>query len=834
MRKRWLIILGLLLLTAFSPYRQDTSDIELEVRAGFGGYFRAGKWLPVQVTIRNSGSDFRGTLQVRARDIGDNAETLYQAPLAVARNSPKTIFIYVSLEDQRPDIQVEVVDNKGRIVEVVHERLTQVRPRDILYVVLTESPMGTVDVTSRQLGIGEMVQVNWNLRDIPDEADALRSIDVMMLFDIRNGRLSQSQQEALAAWVYSGGHLILHGGPNWQYTLDFFDALLPTTPQGLATVETFTALGNFLGRPSNTLAAGENPYVITTNTPRTASEVLVVVDDVPLVVRALRGGGVVDFIAADPMTEPLSIYNDIDTLWFNLIVSGPPRPSWAYDFEDWTTANRAIRIISGYSLPSALQMLGFLGVYIVLIGPANYLVLRQLGRRELAWITIPILIAIFTVIAYNTGFSLRGDAPTVSHLAVVQVWPDSDIARVDGLIGVFSPRRTTYDLSIPQNMTLRTVPGVKDIDTALAEIPIVQDETYRVTNLPVDAGIVATFSASGYAKAPHIQGSAVWTLGETQIIQLSGQVTNTTDFVLENAVLLAKDMFNPLGRLEPGDTRQFKLAVEMQEPTWLPLGNRSAVNIYFRSLPGRPNRSTKNTLNPYGCSDVGGYDAMMAEVMFGQVYTCAGGSGTEEEREARRRALLLASISNEFDYSGGRAGDVYLVGWANTGPFEVTLDDGNQRNTYETLYIFKLPTHYALDPTADQAILIPPGLLTWTTIDTSGFIRERTPYDLRLYGAEQIIFRFAPTAGLANYTIDHVELMIGVIGSNQGVKVALWDWQQGVWVLQDLSRSQRQISITATDVYLGPDNALLVQILTDESVDDGPPIQYVEPFMYIQ
>ncbi|MCB9438236.1 MAG: hypothetical protein H6673_14770 [Anaerolineales bacterium] len=834
MRKRWILILGLLLLTAFSPYRQDQNDIELEIRAGYEGYFRAGKWLPVQVTVRNSGNDFRGTLQVRAQDIGDNAETLYQAPLTVARNSPKTVFVYVSLEDQHPNIQVELVDTKGRIVETATERLTQLRPRDILQVVLTESPLGTVDVTGRQLGIGDTIQVNWTVRDIPDEADALRAVDVITLFDIRNGRLSREQQDALAAWVYSGGHLILHGGPNWQYTADFFNPLLPTTPESLTTVESFAALGAYLGRPSDTLDPSENPYVVTANTPHDDAEVLVQVEDVPLIVRALRGSGVVDFIAADPMTEPLNTYQDLDTLWFNLVVSSPPRPSWDYDFEDWTTANRAIRIISGYDFPSALQMLAFLGVYIVLIGPVNYLVLRQVRRLELAWFTIPLLIAIFTAVAYNTGFSLRGDAPTVSHLSVVQVWPDSDIARVDGLVGVFSPRRTTYDLSIPDAMTLRTVPGIKDIDTAIAEIPIVQDENYRVTDLPVDAGVVATFATSGYAPATHIEGNAVWTLTETQIVQLSGQVTNTTDFVLEDAVLLAKDTYNPIGQLEPGASRQFKMLVELQEPTWLPIGNRSPVNVYFNTLPGRPNRATTYDLNPFGCSDIGGYDAMMAEVMVGQDFDCNDGRGTEEQREARRRALLVASISSEFDYSGGRAGDVYLVGWANTAPFTAQLDGDDQNNKYESLYIFKLPARYATDVTADQPILIPPGLLTWTAIDTVGFTRERTPYNLRLYNSEQITFRFAPVGALANLAIDRIDLFIEILGSSQGINVAFWDWQQGIWVVQRLDRNQRQISLETPDAYLGPDNALLVQVLTDDSVDDGPPIQYIEPFMYTQ
>ncbi len=837
-QKRWLSIavwsLLILSLMGFGgPPRQNSEDVELEIRAGFGGNFRPGKWVPLQVTVINNGSDIRGTLQVRTEDVGGDVETLYQLPITVARGNPKTVFVYVSLEDQHPDVVVELLDRNERVIKREAEKLNQLRNRDILYAVITESPSGPVSMTRRTIGAGNSIQINWTVRDIPAEADALRSLDVITFHDIRNGRLSAEQQDALENWVHSGGHLIVHGGLSWQYADEFLRNLLPTTLEGVETIEDMRPLGFFLGRPADILA--DTSIAATINTPHEDAQVLLEIANIPIVVRQQFGAGVVDFVAVDPQSAPLSDYADTDALWFELVSTAPPRPSWSYSFEDWDSANNAIRIITGYDLPSALQMLGFLTVYTILIGPLNYIVLWRIGKRELAWFTIPMFIGVFSIVAYFTGFSLRGSAATVNHLSVVQVWPDSDIARVDGLIGVFSPRRTTYDLEVSNTMTLRTIPGVKDGDIGLTAIPVVEDETYQITELPVDAGIVASFTTSGYLdEAPHIDGQATWVLNQTEQVQINGLVTNTTEFALEDAVLLYKDGFYTIGTLEPDQTHRFSLTTRMQEPTWLPLGNRRDISIYTvtRTFMGRPDRRIpyNSPYRPFDCS-AGGYNGMMAEVLFGQQYDCYERGGTDTEREQRQKAFLLAGISNEFDYSGGRGSNVYLVGWANTAPFTVSLEGTSQNDRYRTLYIFELPTTFVYDEQANTPI-IPPGLMTWTVTDATGYVADSGPYNLRLIDNESVVFRFTPVTPLQSASIESLQFHIEGISTAQEVIVALWDWDNGEWVPQQLPLNDTFLRIYEPTPYLSDSNTIMVQLQLDERFEEAY-VDLLEPTMYI-
>ena len=115
------------------------------------------------------------------------------------------------------------------------------------------------------------------------------------------------------------------------------------------------------------------------------------------------------------------------------------RPSWAYGVQDWGTASTAAATIPNLNLPPVSLVCGFVMAYMAVIGPINYLIVRGLKRRELAWVTAPLLALGFTLAAFAAGTLLRGTEPALSRLALVQVWPDARQARGDGYCGLVCP-----------------------------------------------------------------------------------------------------------------------------------------------------------------------------------------------------------------------------------------------------------------------------------------------------------------------------------------------------------------------------------------------------------
>ena len=69
----------------------------------------------------------------------------------------------------------------------------------------------------------------------------------------------------------------------------------------------------------------------------------------------------------------------------------------------------AVSQLASLALPPIGGLIAILGGYILLIGPLNYLILKRLDRRELAWLTMPALIVVFARRGLRLRIALRGN-----------------------------------------------------------------------------------------------------------------------------------------------------------------------------------------------------------------------------------------------------------------------------------------------------------------------------------------------------------------------------------------------------------------------------------------
>ncbi len=826
--KKWIIVaFFILLLAGFSPPPQE-NDISLSVEAGFGsnGYYRAGEWTPLRVTVSSESENVNGFLRVRLPGGLDGVESGFQTPINFDRRSgDATLFLYTVLPSFAREVEVELVRDDGRIVSRGIDDVSQIAARDVMYGVITESLTGTIDTTRIPVGRGDNFQVNWALSEIPPDPNVLRSLDIMVFFDVDTGNLSVEQREALNAWIAGGGHLMVMGGANWQRTSAGLADLLPVQIEGTVPDVSIEALGPFL---ASTTGGLEEPTVISDIAPFEGSEVLLrSADNYPLIVRAEAGAGKVDYLAFDPQTAPLDEYDDLPRLWFELTTNQSPEPSWTDGFVDWSSAQRAVRVASNFDFPSVLQLLTFLGIYVLLIGPINYVLLRFLRRHELAWFTIPIFIVGFTVVAYFYGFSLRGNEPSVNHISVIQVWDDSELARVDTVFGIFSPRRTTFDVELEGMMSMRPLPQTDgdllvDQTFSTQAIDITQGDTYRANDIPVDAGIVTSFTAEGYTPAPDYAGEVGWNLSSTgQTARLDGFIQ--TGITLDDAVLLVKDGSIYMGEINANDRREFDLTVALQEPSWLTFGNRTDTNQRFQ-FNGRQGRSMSYIVNNYygvNCPQPGEFGTLI-QIMQDDLLNCEPYEGFSDP-ELQSRLLILQSVLNDIDFSGGRGLDAYVVGWADSAPFSVDLTDQEEIITHQVLYIFRLSGH--VNTTGQVAIA--PGLMTWTVAGRTNpdTRRDISPYNITITSNEQAVMRFVPFEDLQHAAINGFEATMNIVGSQSIVKFALWNWETGEWddvepTIDDVDFLMK-IQMTGEEArqYIGPNNALEVRINIEDDLD---------------
>ena len=88
---------------------------------------------------------------------------------------------------------------------------------------------------------------------------------------------------------------------------------------------------------------------------------------------------------------------------------------------------------------------GLLAIYLVLVVPANYLVVRRLGSPSLFWATTPALAVVFTMVSYLIGQGLQAGIRD-QEIQFYRVGPDGIVSRVD-VHGIVFPTRGDHQVS---------------------------------------------------------------------------------------------------------------------------------------------------------------------------------------------------------------------------------------------------------------------------------------------------------------------------------------------------------------------------------------------------
>jgi hypothetical protein len=194
----------------------------------------------------------------------------------------------------------------------------------------------------------------------------------------------------------------------------------------------------------------------------------------------------------------------------------------------------------------------FLFAYILCLVPINYAVLRRRDRKEMAWLTTPAIVLVFTLLAYLIGYGMKGGRILLARAGLVEGWSGTSTAMAQSYAGLFSPRKTSYDLALDD-------PSAFLSDASLApnernELKLVREETFRAEGAGVDMWSMRVFRIDLPVNLG--QGVAVRWNGTGPV--RDGVITNNTPYDLEECQILSALEPVPVGHLRPGETRQLR------------------------------------------------------------------------------------------------------------------------------------------------------------------------------------------------------------------------------------------------------------------------------------
>ena len=761
-------------------------QVSLTAEAGFDGYVKNKSWIPVKVQVENNGPDLEGAIVVPVEQY-NNRITRYSYPISLPSVSRKEITLFVYSEDfyARNDMNVLLISGNDEVART-DVRLTPLGQEDLLFGVLSDYPSDFNFLADLDPINGNALVAQLETSDIPDKFSALKSLDTLLVSNSDTGKLSASQSTALANWISAGGHLIVTGGPNWDKTAAGLAGLLPFTPDGSQTPEDPGLLLSTSG--GDQVPVGNT--LISTGSASAQSRILMSLGDLPLIIRQSYGEGQLDYLTMDPSLLPLKGWSGTSDLFKVMVSKESEQPGLAAEIKDWYSASNAISTLPGLEILPIWMLCGFLGIYILAVGPLNLFVLHRMKRRELAWLSIPGLVIIFSGVAYLAGSLARGNQPVLNRLAIVQAWPEARTAQVNGLIGIFSPGRATYRLSLEGDDLAHPFPIDSNVSGREWEIQYHVDEIL-VPGIRVEVGGLQAISVENSMRAPAFSDDLKVQIDADQV-RLSGSISNDSDLILKDAVLLASGNSHRIGDFSPGSRQEVQIEIKAA-------GQTAGVKTFYGPAP-YTNPNLSSVYYPYSNAN----DTALVSIL--------GTTDFFKDQETQRRYNLVMAMLNSETGISGLGDGVYLAGWTDNSPLSASISEKFQTSDL-TLYLIHMSPDVEIE---ENAVALPPPVFSWASL-SPGSSDINAPYGSWLYtGSYSVMFKLAYPVDYSSVKSLTLHLKSYNSTGTSDLLVFLWDFEQQAWItIPDTSWGDHEV--TDPGRYVGPGGEIRMRLQNDQN-----------------
>jgi len=574
---------------------------------------RRGRWFPVAVNVTNKGPAVRGVLTLRLFTSGESeaASAMFQTAVELPTRSAKRLWLYGRLEDEAFDgAEIEL---SGRDITPLKVAFTikALAPRTRVVLVVSDSDESLSFLNGAQaIGLANVHDAQGAVLPLPTDGSrtppavqplsvphtlipsrwiGFAAVDLLVLQDFPHGALTPPQIEALRGYVAGGGSLLVSGGVDWQRLakspLADLWPLVPKKSNVARPAEIDALVRRYVAAASPTAGdrLGGAPVLLTRGLLRPGARHLAGTVAAPLLAARHAGAGRVLFLAFDPSRPPFMGWSGQAEMWSDVLQATARAPR----LESLESKTRFSSYFSGYSpfwppssvltegdtpadndptaallaklpttasqwrTPQRSSIIRFLGLYILVLVPLNYGLLRLIKKREWSVVTVPLIVLAFSGFSYTTAVRLKGSALLSRQVTIVHGAADSGVARADAVFWLFSPRKTTY------------VVHSEDAACAIGDYVKQAATDSRLTDSRVTirqdagAGFAVEDAAINMWAARSFVGESVVNLGRgvrARPTRAGPAIINETPFDLKNAVVVGAGQLCGYGDIKVGKT----------------------------------------------------------------------------------------------------------------------------------------------------------------------------------------------------------------------------------------------------------------------------------------
>lgn len=566
--------------------------LEVQANAGMAGKAKYQSVVPLQVTVKNNGADFSGDMAINASSSFEAASALV-LPLDIAAGEEKTIELYL---DGLADYSYSEADlfafyegsiEKGKKVAYKGTKRLQANFLDpsttFIYTLTDKSDRLSAYLRLSQFSSSGNVEIfNLNqLKDftLPEDAQGYAMANIIAVDENSIADLSQNQQEALLKWVQDGGTLLLGASDQVLTTAGIFKDYLPLTlSQQMKTVSagSLTKLsgGGIFTKDISVYTATDNQ----------GSVAILKENDTTLAAKKKLGSGEIvqtTFSLGDQPLASMDGYAALTAKMLNIqILSQQGMMQGQSTMDQISYELRSINELFPSFEVSVSYMLIVIILYILIIGPLLYFVLKKMDKREHAWWLIPAISVAISIALFIFGAKDRIVQPQVQQSAFYKVNEDSSI---NGYYveSILTNRSGDFVVEADKNTTalaLRNNNNITGTVGDLHETSYIKEHANGSTLTLRNLSYWSVQSFAGKTTAKDIGKMDIDITLKNE--KLSGTIKNNFPFELKDVTLISGIKEVKLGDIEPNGT--LKVDKELKSTV---LQKPSSFNNYNYNYP---------------------------------------------------------------------------------------------------------------------------------------------------------------------------------------------------------------------------------------------------------
>lgn len=470
------------------PQASKSSD-QFDVYLGIDGHLRLGRWAPVVIRKK---AGFEAThFEFETLD-GDGFGVIYSGPFSQDPDRPEMLYAWIRIGRKVDSVAMRLFNgpNDSNSQPVASVAI----PIDLNKISHSTQPLAISisnssssreafesTVTGSKDDKNKIVVGVSDLSLLPSDWLGYDSVESMFL--VANDRrqlevLTQQQVDAIEKWTENGGRVILSVTPDADWLLGESGLLERFSPGKYVSSGSFSNSG-----PLESFVSSRNRLIPNEGTPISYAKIdigsyvysnkdagkLVLTEGFPLVMRRAKNNGEIVFTSVDLDSDQLTEWPSYGNLVRQLtltqdetlrVESGPSsKRSGSVSHYGYTDLVGQLRVpldqFSQVGFVAFTLVASLIVIYILLIGPLDYFLVRKVFRKmELTWITFPLYSILFCGLAYFISQWSKPQEIQLNQLEIIDM--DAETGRTRGTIwsNLYCPSSQNLDLAIDNDHPL--------------------------------------------------------------------------------------------------------------------------------------------------------------------------------------------------------------------------------------------------------------------------------------------------------------------------------------------------------------------------------------------